>query len=172
MGYIWQMSIIAQTPRIIIREFLAEELETYLKHFTDDRVTLYIPKRSREERIIIFNNALNQYQTTNTTGIWGMFDSTTHSFIGSCLLRPFDDKASVLELGYSLEQKYWGLGLATEMAIAISSHGFNDSTINEIVAVTTLANAGSQRVLQKAGFKQGDNLMRNGEELAYFKLAR
>jgi len=172
MGYIWQMSIIAQTPRIIIREFLAEELETYLKHFTDEQVTLHLPKRSREERIIIFNNALTQYQITSATGIWAIFDSATHDFAGSCLLRPFDDKAGVLELGYSLEQKYWGRGIATEMANAILAHGFNDNTITEIVAVTTLANAGSQRVLQKAGFNQGDNLIRNGEELAYFKLAK
>jgi ribosomal-protein-alanine N-acetyltransferase len=166
------MSIIAQTPRIIIREFLAEELETYLEHFTDEQVTLHLPKRSHEERIIIFNNALNHYPVTNTTGIWAIFDSTTHDFVGSCLLRPFDGKAGVLELGYSLEQKYWGRGIATEMAIAILAHGFNDSAITEIVAVTTLDNMGSQRVLQKAGFKQGDNLIRNGEELTYFKLAR
>ena len=164
------MSLIAQTPRITIREFLTEELETYLDHFTDEQVTLHIPKRSREERIIIFNNALSQYPVTKTTGIWGMFDITTDDFIGSCLLRPFDDKAGVLELGYSLEQKYWGRGIATEMAKAMIDHGFADAVTNEIVAVTTLDNKGSQRVLEKAGFKQGDNLIRNGGELAYFRL--
>jgi len=166
------MSLIAQTPRITIREFLTEELETYLDHFTDEQVTLHIPKRSREERITIFNNALSQYPKTNTTGIWGMFDIITDDFIGSCLLRPFDDKAGALELGYSLEQKYWGRGIATEMAKAMRDHGFADAAIHEIVAVTTLDNKGSQRVLEKAGFKQGDNLIRNGEELAYFKLVR
>lgn len=163
--------MIAQTPRIIIREFLKDDLETYLNHFTDGLVTLHLPKRSRDERIIIFNNALSQYLKTKTTGIWGMFDIVTDDFIGSCLLRPFDDKAGALELGYSLEQKYWGRGMATEMAKAMADHGFADAATYEIVAVTTLDNQGSQRVLKKAGFKQGDNLIRNGEELAYFKLA-
>ncbi|MDB5159370.1 MAG: anhydro-N-acetylmuramic acid kinase [Mucilaginibacter sp.] len=166
------MSLIAQTPRVTIREFLTEELETYLNHFIDEQVTLHIPKRSKEERIIIFNNALSQYPVTKKTGIWGIFDRNTDDFIGSCLLRPFDDKAGILELGYSLEQKYWGRGIATEMVIAVVAHGFADTTTPEIVAVTTLNNKGSQRVLEKAGFKQGDNLMRNGEELTFFRTCR
>src|ERR1700712_2795206 len=134
------MSIIVQTPRVTIREFLTEELETYLNHFIDEQVTLHITKRSEEERIVIFNNALSQYPKTKTIGIWGIFNSTTDDFIGSCLLRPFDDKAGVLELGYSLEQKYWGRGVATEMAKAIADYGFADAATHEIVAVTTLDN--------------------------------
>ena len=119
------MSIIIQTPRIIIREYLPEEQVFYLTHFTDERVALYLPRRSRYERIGIFNNALKQYTVTKTTGTWGMFNKITGEFIGSCLLRPFNDEPGVVELGYSLEQKYWGQGLATEMAAAIITHGLS-----------------------------------------------
>jgi len=164
------MSIITRTPRITIREFLPEEIETYLAHFTDEKVALYLPKRSREERINIFNNALSQYPVTKTAGIWGMFDPTTTEFIGSCLLRPFNDDPTILELGYSMEQKYWGQGIGAEMAIAMVEHAFADTTITAIVAVTTLENIGSQRVLEKAGLKREGDLVRNGEELAFFKL--
>jgi ribosomal-protein-alanine N-acetyltransferase len=40
----------------------------------------------------------------------------------------------------------------------------------EIVALTDLENIGSQRVLEKSGFIRMDNLLKNGEELAYFKI--
>lgn len=164
------MSIIIQTPRLIIREFLPEELEMYLNHFTDEKVCLYLPKRTTEERITIFNNALNKYTITKATGIWGMFDKTTGDFIGSCLLRPFNDDPGLIELGYSLEQKYWGQGIGTEMGTAMIAHSFNDAATTAVVAVTILENTGSQRVLEKAGLKRMDNILRDGEELAFFEL--
>jgi ribosomal-protein-alanine N-acetyltransferase len=166
------MAAIAQTPRLIIREFLPDEETIYLNHFNDEMVTQYIPKRSREERINIFQRGLEQYATSKTTGLWGIFSKAGGDFIGSCLLRPFYDEAGVLELGYSLEKKYWGDGFATEMATVMVAHGLSDPNISEIVAVTELENVGSQRVLEKAGFKRMDNLLRNGEELAYFNTQR
>jgi [ribosomal protein S5]-alanine N-acetyltransferase len=166
------MQTIIQTPRVTIREFSAEEEDTYLNHFTDELVIQYIPKRSRDERINIFRKALEQYSTSKTAGIWGMFDKNNDDFIGSCLLRPFDNNTKVMELGYSLERKYWGMGIATEMAAAMISLGFSDQNVSEIIAVTDLENTGSQRVLEKAGLKQVDNLIRGGEELACFRLSR
>jgi ribosomal-protein-alanine N-acetyltransferase len=110
------MAIITQTERLIIREFLPEELETYLNHFIDERVLQYIPKRSREERIGIFNNALKQYPETKTKGIWGIFDKADRSFMGSCLLRDFELEPGAVEIGYSFDHKYWNKGYASEMA--------------------------------------------------------
>jgi ribosomal-protein-alanine N-acetyltransferase len=164
------MTIIAQTNRLTIREFLPTDLETYLHHFTDDRVIVHLPKRSREERITIFNNALNQYPITKTAGIWGIYNKANGEFMGSCLLRPFENETGVLELGYSLDYKYWGQGIATEMANAIIAHGLNDNNIADIVAVTTLGNIPSQRVIEKAGLKRVDDLVRSNEVLAFFRL--
>jgi ribosomal-protein-alanine N-acetyltransferase len=166
------MSIITQTPRIIIREFLFNELDIYLGHFTDERVTLYLPKRSREERTTIFNNALSHYLVDKATGIWGMFDTNNNEFIGSCLLRPFTEEPGAIELGYSMEYKYWRQGIGTEMAKAMISHGFDDTAVPAIIAVTTIDNLASQRVLEKAGLKREDNLLRGDEELALFRIYR
>src|SRR5580658_1896565 len=163
---------IAQTPRLIIREFLPEEENIYLSHFNDEMVTQYIPKRSRDERINIFRTALEQYPVNKKSGLWGMFNKADGAFIGSCLLRPFNNEPGILELGYSMQQKYWGLGIGTEMAKAMVTYGFSDKDTLEIVAVTILENIGSQRVLEKAGLKRMDNLLRGGEELAYFKMSR
>jgi ribosomal-protein-alanine N-acetyltransferase len=170
--YLKSMAIITQTPRIIIREFLPDELDIYLNHFNDGRILEHIPKRSRDERVAIFNLALNQYSDTKRRGIWGMFDAGTGDFIGSCLLRPFENTADKLEIGYSIEQKYWGRGLATEMAVAMIEHGFTDAAILEIAGLTTTDNVASQRVLEKAGLTRDGNLRRGEEDLAFFRLKR
>lgn len=164
------MSIVAETPRLIIREFLPEEEHIYLNHFTDEMVTRHLPVRSREERINFFRKALEQYATNKNMGTWGIFNKVYGDFIGSCLLRPFDTGPGIVELGYSMERKYWGMGIGTEMATAMVAHGFTDPAALQIVAVTTLENIGSQRVLEKAGLKRMDNIIRDGLELAYFKI--
>ncbi|GAB2976376.1 GNAT family protein [Mucilaginibacter puniceus] len=167
------MHLIAQTNRITIREYLPHELETYLNHFTDKEVALYIPKRSREERIGFFNNAFIQYQTTKTNGMWGMFSKSNGEFIGGCLLRTFHNDSNIFEIGYSMEKKYWGQGLATEMVEALVAYGFTTPNIKAIVACTQLPNIASQRVLEKAGFKRGENFTEeDGLELAFFRLSR
>jgi ribosomal-protein-alanine N-acetyltransferase len=166
------MTTITETPRIVIREFVPDELETYLNHFAGEEFLRYIPKRTRQERINIFNTALSKYPESKTMGIWGMFGKTNNAFIGSCLLRPFDDNPAVLELGYSIEQNLWGQGYASEMAAAMAAHAFTDESIEAVTAITSLPNIASQRVLEKAGFKRAANITRYGEELACFRLPR
>lgn len=166
------MHTIAQTPRLIIREFSPDEINIYLNHFTDEEVCLYLPKRTTAERINIFQTAISNYANSKQVGIWGIFNKTTGEFIGSCLLRPFNGEVDMVELGYSMDKKYWGQGIGTEMAIAIIDHGFTDTSVKEVVALTVLENIGSQRVLEKAGLNRTDNLFRDGLELAYFRKAR
>ncbi|MEO8886685.1 MAG: GNAT family N-acetyltransferase [Mucilaginibacter sp.] len=167
------MSIVCYTPRITIREYLPDELDTYLDHLFDEKVAPYIPKRTRGERIVIFTNALNHYQTTKAHGMWGMFNNIDGKFIGGCLLRPYHDDPTIFEIGYSIEPKYWGQGLATEMAEALIDYGFANSGIREMVACTVLSNPASQRVLEKVGFKRGENLTEDdGAVLAFFTLSR
>ncbi|MFI5157310.1 MAG: GNAT family N-acetyltransferase [Sphingobacteriales bacterium] len=166
------MHIITQTARLIIREFLPKEQETYLHHFTDEEVCLYLPKRTTDERINIFQTALANYANSKLTGTWGMFNKESGEFIGSCLLRSFNGDVKVLELGYSMDKKYWSQGIGTEMAEAMVAHSFADADIDEVVAVTVFENISSQRVLEKAGLKRIDNLFRDGLELACFKKTR
>jgi len=163
------MNIIVQTPRLIIREFLPQEKTVYLDHFTDEEVCKHLPKRSREERTTIFSTALTNYAATKQTGTWGMFDKLNGNFIGSCLLRPFNDQPGVLELGYSMEKSYWGKGIGTEMAKAMVNYAFTYENVKEVVGVTTLENTASQRVLEKAGLLRMDDVEKSGEMVAFFK---
>lgn len=58
------------------------------------------------------------------------------------------------------------------MAHIMVAYGFTHTGAHEIVAVTTLENTGSQKVLEKAGLKRMANFKRDGEELAYFRIEK
>lgn len=165
------MHIIAQTPRFAIRDFKPEEEATYLALFDDPRVTLHLPKRSRKEQIEIFRKAIEDYKTDSGLGRWGIFNNIDGDFIGMCLLRNYYDEEGRIELGYSLGYKYWGKGIASEMAIIMVSYALTHIIgAREIVGVTTLGNAGSQKVLEKAGLTRLADFRRDGEDLAFFSM--
>jgi [ribosomal protein S5]-alanine N-acetyltransferase len=164
------MHIIAQTPRFVIRDFKPEEENAYLLLFDDERVTLHLPARSRKEHIEIFRRSFQDYAANKGLGRWGLFNNRDGDFIGFCLLRNYDGKDGKVELGYAIHQKYWGKGIAGEMAIIMVAYAITHINPNEIVGVTTLGNIGSQKVLEKAGLTRMDNVQRDGEELAYFRM--
>jgi ribosomal-protein-alanine N-acetyltransferase len=166
------MYLITETEHLIIREFFLREEEIYLDHFTDDEVCRYIPQRTRPERVNIFLAALVNYISNKQLGIWGMFNKANEEFVGSCLLRMFENDPGRVELGYSLERKYWSQGIGTEMARAMVAYAFAGEDTTEVVAITTLENIASQRVLEKAGLIRQENIVRDGEELAFFSKER
>jgi ribosomal-protein-alanine N-acetyltransferase len=166
------MHILAQTPRFVIRNFEPAEEDIYLALFDDEEVTRHLPQRSRDENKAMFHNTLADYQAGKPLGRWGIFNNGDGDFIGQCLLRIYDNQADRIELGYVLSKKYWGNGIASEMAQIMIAYALTHTDAREIVAVTTLENTGSQKVLTKAGLERRPNFFRDGKELAFFSLTK
>lgn len=57
-----------------------------------------------------------------------------------------------LELTYIIVPKYWGQGLATELAQGLVDFAWNDRKLEELIAIIEPENEGSKRVASKAGF--------------------
>jgi len=159
---------IIDTDRLIVRRFKAEDEEVYLNLCEDERVALYLPYRTREEQTVIFRESLLD-PPGQLTGRWGMFNKADGDFIGTCLLRPFDDGSNSVELGYVLAHRYWGKGIASEMARLLLAYARNINPSAKFVAVTDLENVASQNVLEKSGLHRAGNYIRQGKELAFFK---
>ncbi|WP_426669914.1 GNAT family N-acetyltransferase [Mucilaginibacter sp. McL0603] len=166
------MHIIAQTPDFVIRNFTAEEEDAYMALFDDEQVTQHLPYRTRQEHIKIFKQVLDDYAENKALGRWGIFNNVDDDFMGFCLLRNYEDEEGKVELGYAMHKKYWGKGLASEMATIMVGYALTHTDAKEIVGITTLGNIGSQKVLEKAGLVRENNFMKEGKELAYFRLKR
>jgi ribosomal-protein-alanine N-acetyltransferase len=165
------MSTLYQSPRIIIREFLAQEQQIFLDLFKDNEVTQYLPDTSAERFVEMFNELLENYQKGKLSR-WAIFDATNNNFIGMCVARIFVHNTNQIEIGYVLSKEYWGKGIATEVCKAITQYSFANTNTKEVIAITDLNNNGSQNVLLKSGFERINNLVRDEEELAYFKIER
>jgi ribosomal-protein-alanine N-acetyltransferase len=57
-----------------------------------------------------------------------------------------------VEIGYAIEDKQQGKGLATEAVAAMTRWGLTDLGLPEVLGIVAVDNVGSCRVLEKAGF--------------------
>lgn len=152
---------------IIIREFTPQEFILFLNLFESENVTRYLPYKTPDEYKEMFEKALSDYKD-GPFSRWGIFNAQNHDFVGMCLARTFLDNPEQIEIGYTLGESYWGKGLGTEVCKALVDYCSSLNHQKDIVALTDLDNIGSQKVLLKSGFKQLENLKREGKELAYF----
>lgn len=166
------MNIIAKTPRLLIREFTPEDEPLLLELDADVRLTRYVKKRTAQESRKVFKDTLKEYQKQSGMGRWGIFNIADNDFIGICILSPSDYDSNSIELGYRLHLKYWGAGIATELARALVFYGLNEIGLKEICAVTHPDNLASQKVLSKAGFEPHGRAFWYGEDLPLFKVVR
>jgi RimJ/RimL family protein N-acetyltransferase len=96
-------------------------------------------------------------------GMWMLRDPATSATIGRAILRHLDvEGVDEVEVGYGFMPEYWGRGLATEIARACVKIGFEQLGLRSLVAVTTAANLGSQRVMQKAGLAYERDIVHAG----------
>ena len=82
------------------------------------------------------------------------------------------------ELGYYLDERYWGKGVMTEAVRQLCEKIFDETDILRIYAEPFAYNIGSRRVLEKAGFQlEGilrNNAVKNGRvlDMALYSLTR
>jgi len=85
-------------------------------------------------------------------GLWTVRDGPTGSRAGLVGFAEFSAPGA-LELMYAMRPRFWGRGLATEVARAAMERGFA-SGLSEIHASTDEPNSASRRVLARLGFRE------------------
>ena len=73
--------------------------------------------------------------------------------IGGMGLSGMPNNEGSTEIGYVIDQKFRGLGFATEAVHALKTWAFKDPDLKMLQAETPIINLNSQKVLQKNNFK-------------------
>lgn len=152
------MLVIANTPRTIIREFKKEEEHLIVALFKDKQVTRYTGQRTIQEVRSIFQNMFVDYQLNPSIGRWAIVNRKDGEFMGTCMIVKARPETPLMEIGFLIAKKYWGLGIATEVVKTLVDHGFYSAGLPELYAITYNEHKASQRVLCKCGFTLVNNL--------------
>lgn len=85
---------------------------------------------------------------------WEIILTASSCSIGGIGLAGLPDNAGTTEIGYALDQKFRGLGYATEAVDTLARWAFQDPGLRVIRAETPCENVASQRVLETNLFRQ------------------
>ena len=148
------MRILLQTPRLVLREFTADDAGLLVDLDADPRVMRYISNGVPTSRAEITDEYIPAYLGYHRAGpdfgFWVAQLRGTGEFAGWFHLRPEPGSpAAEPELGYRLKRAFWGRGLATEGARALIDHGFAVPSVTRIHASTMAVNTASRLVMEK-----------------------
>lgn len=172
------MKKIAETERLLLRELLASDELGMFDLDSDPEVHKYLgnnPVESLDEIREVIKFIQKQYEE-NGVGRWAVIRKSDNEFLGWAGIKyfktPINNHVNFYELGYRFQQKYWGMGYATEAAKACIAYAFDQMQLNEVIAMTDVDNENSKKVLLKSGFKLIETFDDNGEQTNWFSIQK
>ena len=151
------MKIFAETERLLLREIHSTDVDGFFELDSDPEVHRYLGSTplQNKQQIVEAIQFIRQQYIDNGIGRWAVIDKKTNDFIGWAGLKLIteltNNHVNFYDLGYRLIRKYWGQGIATETANASLAYAFDTLNANEVYAMADCENAGSNKVLSKAG---------------------
>ena len=148
---------ILETPRLVLRRPVLEDLDDLWALYCDPEITRYIPdapktyQEAREE----LEWHRNGHPHNPNLGLWATIHKDTGKFIGRCGLLPWTiEDQQEIEVAYTIARAFWGQGLASEAASAILQYAFNTLKLLRLVCLIDPDNIASQRIAEKIGMSR------------------
>ncbi|NNE23123.1 MAG: GNAT family N-acetyltransferase [Rhizobiales bacterium] len=182
------MNLILRTDRLLLRPLADGDIDICLALFTDPEVMKYV--RAPKTRKMVEDDLVKICQRGGggAIGVWCVTDCVTGEKLGTSVLLPLpvdqdDHDWSILqgegyppgeiEVGYILKPSAWGRGIASEACARLLRFAFEETPLEEIVAVTDPDNAASQNVLTKCGLvRQHDRRAYNHDDVPAFRISK
>jgi ribosomal-protein-alanine N-acetyltransferase len=187
--------IIAQTPRLVLRQFTWDDLDTIAAVLADPEGMKYIgdgvPKTLQQVREWMARWIEDgEYGWSEQTlqrvpqlwravernahfSMWATLDKPSGQLIGRCGLLAWNlDGQLEVEVGYHLARPYWGRGLATEAARTIRDYGMDRLGFDRLISLITPDNIASQRVALKIGMQHEKDILVRNRSVRLYSITR
>jgi len=143
-------SLCIHTARLHLRPLVQADFESLCALDTDPQVRAFFPEG------VLTPTQVQQDLTRNLAGwqtlgfgVFAALHQETQSCIGRCGFAQLKD--GTVEMGYLFRPAYWGLGLATEAAMALLQWGRQHIPVDRIIGFAPCDHDASRRVLEKCG---------------------
>lgn len=149
-------SMLLETPRLLLRPVTEADLED-VHEFSSMPEVAELAGFPRSETMEMSVKRVKEYIADNET--LGVILKENGKLIGTISLQkrywpmyPIDRKRKGRELGFDLNQNYWGRGLMPEAVIAVCTYCFETLGYDFLTAGCFLRNTQSARAIEKCGF--------------------
>ncbi|MCW3789166.1 GNAT family N-acetyltransferase [Plebeiibacterium sediminum] len=141
---------VIETDRLILRKIEEKDIDDMFEYSSNPEVTKYLSylHTDRQEAADYVLNKINQYKA-GTCMIWGIEYKANKKYIGACGYMHWDTNHHLAELAYTLNQKYWGKGIASEIMKVLIDFGFSEMKLNRIEAQCWVDNKNSFKLMER-----------------------
>jgi RimJ/RimL family protein N-acetyltransferase len=165
-------SLPIETQRLVLREFQRTDFRELAPILADPQVMKFSPTdvfsiSQTQEKIESFITSYKKFGF----GKWAVTLKESDRLIGYCgiAVEQIDNKDEK-EIGYRLDSKYWGKGLATEAAIGAIEYGFERFEFPYILGIVERSNTASVRILEKLGMRYERETVFYGAKMDVYRL--
>lgn len=146
------MAPVIETPRLLLREFVASDVEALAPIYGDPETSQWLGDGSPRDRAFTSREIERFRRLYAKCGFGPMAVILKESgvLIGSCGLQDLDGGEDVA-LSYVLGKPWRGKGYSSEAARAVLKFGFESLGLPRIVAVAQPVNAESVTVMKRLG---------------------
>jgi RimJ/RimL family protein N-acetyltransferase len=170
------MNLILETERLILREMKFSDADALFEIDRNPNVHQYLwnkPLTNISQANVYIENVRIQYQNINIGRFVVVLKETNH-LIGWAGLKYItemvNNKINFYDIGYRLNEKFWGKGYASEASFAWIEYGFSKMNIEVIEAAAHKDNIASNIILQKIGLKMTDQFMEDDIPWNWYEL--
>ncbi|WP_314947761.1 GNAT family N-acetyltransferase [Bradyrhizobium cosmicum] len=82
------------------------------------------------------------------------------------------DDIDEIEIAYAFKREFWGLGLASEIATALTDIGLSHFELPSLIGIVFAGNGASRRVLEKSNYVLERSTYRHGEDVVIYRARR
>ena len=151
-----------ETKRLLIREFTLDDFEAVHRYATNPNVVKFMawgPNTEAETRNFLQSKLQSHVLKPRVS--YDLAITVDGTPIGGGGLTIHDLKSDEAELGYCIDEPYWGKGFGTEFAAAMIGYGFEELLLHRVLAKCDPENHGSYRVMEKNGMTKEGHLREN-----------
>ena len=140
-----------QTERLILRKLSMDDTDDMYEYACRADVTEFLTWSPHPDKAHTFDY-LSYLQKRYKTGDffdWAIVCRDTEKMIGTCGFTRFDFANNSAEIGYVINPKFKGNGIATEVVGKVIRFGFENLALNRIECRFMTENNASRRVMEK-----------------------
>lgn len=154
--------VVAETERLILRNWREEDRESYLATCNTAGVTRHLGGPASAEQIDAAFERIARSQAEHGFSFWAIERKSDRALLGYCGLRLCEDLErpvhGEVEIGWRLREDSWGQGYAREAAEAALAWAWTNLETNRVVSFTVPANEPSWRLMERLGMARRPDL--------------
>lgn len=152
------------TDEITLRKIVSSDVDSLFEIYSNEKLFVHSPSMLKKNKDTVAN-MIGHFERDFKKKKWILLGITLNDnpyfIVGVAEMFDYDSDVNMITIGYRLNDRFWGKGIATKTVKAITDYLFHDIGINRIQAFVMPENTKSLNVLNKNNFIE-EGVIRQG----------